>query len=177
VTIRHTIPPSRQRVAETLGAVTERPHDPAQQRRSLDVCRNYWIALDNRDAAALRRLMADDVLVEFPFSESGTVQEFRVLRGLEDVMSFWEGGAWKAEAEGGSLVDAEVAVSADGQIVFIEGFGDATMTNGQPYYNRYVIRMMVDGGLVTSFRMYYNPIISARAFGRPVVGSPDPVTP
>ena len=177
MTIRHTIPPSRQRVAETLGAVTERPHDPAQQRRSLDVCRNYWIALDNRDAAALRRLMADDVLVEFPFSESGTVQEFRVLRGLEDVMSFWEGGAWKAEAEGSTLVDAEVTVSADGQIVFIEGFGDATMTDGQPYHNRYVIRMTVDGGLVTSFRMYYNPIISARAFRRPVVGSPEPVKP
>jgi len=161
VTVRHTISPSRPRVTETLDVVTERPHDPDQQRHSLDVCRDYWMALDSRDAAALRGLTAADVLVEFPFSESGTVQEFRVFRGLEDVMNFWEGGAWTAEAAGSTLVDAEVTVSADGQIVFIEGFGDATMTDGQPYHNRYVIRMTVDGGLVTSFRMYYNPIISA----------------
>ena len=57
-------------------------------------------------------------------------------------------------------------MSADGQIVFIEGFGEATMTDGEAYHNRYVVRMTVDGGLVTSFRMYYNPIISARAFHR-----------
>lgn len=179
MTVRHNPSPSRPRVTETLDAVTERPHDPAQQRRSLDVCRDYWMALDSRDAAALRRLTAADVLVEFPFSESGSVQpgEFRVFRGLEDVMSFWEGGAWQAEAEGSTLVDAEVTVSADGQILFIEGFGDATMTDGQPYHNRYVIRMTVDGGLVTSFRMYYNPIISARAFRRPVVESPERVKP
>ena len=59
-------------------------------------------------------------------------------------------------------------MSADGRIVFLEGFGDAKMTDGNPYRNRYVVRMTVDGGLVTSFRMYYNPIISARAFHRPV---------
>ena len=114
--------------------------------------------------------MVDDVLVEFPFSESGGVQagEFRVFRGLEAVMNLWTGGAWAAEAEGSTLVDAEITVSADGRIVFIEGFGDATMTDGAPYHNRYVVRMTVDGSLVSSFRMYYNPIISARAFHRPI---------
>ena len=44
--------------------------------------------------------------------------------------------------------------------------GKRVMTDGQAYRNRYVVRMKVDGGLVSSFRMYYNPIISARAFRR-----------
>ena len=158
----------RPRVSDTLGAVTARPYDPDQQRLSLQVCRDYWTALDTRDAEAVRRLMVADVLVEFPFSESGGVQpgEFRQFRGIEAVMDFWRGTAWTSEAEGSTLVDAEVTVSADGQIVFIEGFGDAAMTDGQPYHNRYVIRMTVDAGLLASFRMYYNPIISARAFRR-----------
>lgn len=94
--------------------------------------------------------------------------QFRTFRGLESVMGLWERGAWTTEAEGSTLVDAEITVSADGRLVFIEGFGDASMTDGQPYENRYVIRMTVDGGLLTSFRMYYNPIVSARAFRRPV---------
>ena len=167
---QHTVWRPRPCVTETLGAVAERPHDPAQQPLSLRVCRDYWTALDTRDAEALRRLMVADFLVEFPFSESGTVQpgEFRAFRGLDDVMDFWKGTAWTFEARGSTLVDAEVTVSADGQIVFIEGFGDATMTDGQPYHNRYVVRMTVEGDLVSSFRMYYNPIISARAFHRPV---------
>ena len=166
---QHDASRSRRRVTETLGNVAERPCDPRQQQLSLDVCRDYWTALDTRNAEALRGLMIDDVLVEFPFSESGGVQpgEFRVFRGLEAVMAFWA-NTWTFEAAGSTLVDAEVAVSADGQIVFIEGFGEAAMTDGQPYHNRYVVRMRVDGGLVTSFRMYYNPIISARAFRRPL---------
>jgi ketosteroid isomerase-like protein len=160
----------RPRLTDTLAAVSERPCDPTQQQLSLRVCRDYWTALDTRNAEALRRLMTDDVLVEFPFSETGGVQpgDFRVFRDLEAVMDFWEGTAWTFEAEGSTLVDAEVTVSADGHIVFIEGFGEAAMTDGQAYHNRYVVRMTVDGGLVTSFRMYYNPIISARAFHRPL---------
>ena len=167
---RHRPDPSRPRVTQTLDAAAGRLPGPSPQRTSLEVCRDYWTALDARDAEALRRLMTADVLVEFPFSETGGVRpgEFREFRGLDPVMAFWAGTAWRSEAEGSTLVDAEVTVSGDGRIVFIEGFGDATMTDGQPYTNRYVIRMAIDGTLITSFRMYYNPIISARAFHRQV---------
>ena len=69
---------SRPRVTERLDTVTLRSHEPAHQHLSLDVCRDYWTALDARDAEALRRLMVADVLVEFSFSETGGVQPFRM---------------------------------------------------------------------------------------------------
>jgi ketosteroid isomerase-like protein len=65
-----------------------------------------------------------------------------------------------------------VTITGDGRVVFIEGYGDVIMTNGRRYRNRYVMRVTVEGDRVATTREYYNPIISARAFGRDI-GSGD----
>ena len=44
------------------------------------------------------------------------------------------------------------------------------MANGRTYRNRYVMRFVVEGGKVAHVREYYNPIVSAYGFRRPIAG-------
>lgn len=162
----------RTRLVETIEALPPRPDDPEQRRRTMEVLSKYWAAILGQDADALRSLYSDDVLVELPFSESGRVEEgyFRSFRGIDDVMAFWA-TAFTLEGDDGGLYDAEVNMTGDGRVVFVEGLGQITMANGRDYRNRYVFRMTVDGDKVTSFREYYNPIVAARAFGREIAAA------
>ncbi|WP_300400426.1 nuclear transport factor 2 family protein [Nocardioides sp.] len=136
-----------------------------------DVVRRWFTALEVQDLAELGALMARDVVIELPFSESGRTDpgHFRVYDGHAACVEFWT-VAFEAEGDGGPLLDPEVTVSADGTTVFVEGRGDITMASGRRYRNRYVMRMVLRDGLVAHVREYYNPIVSAYAFGRPVAG-------
>ena len=87
-------------------------------------------------------------------------------------MAFWA-TAFSLEGDSAGVLDAEVTITADGRVVFIEGFGDVIMTNGRRYRNRYVMRVTVEDDKVVTTREYYNPIISARAFGRDIGGGED----
>jgi ketosteroid isomerase-like protein len=165
----------RTRFVDVLDALPDRPDDPEQRHRTLDVVRAYWAAFDSKDADGMRSLLAGDILVELPFSESGRVEQgwFRVYRGVDEVMAFWA-TAWSLEGGSPGLLDAEVTITGDGRVVFIEAYGDVIMTNGRRYRNRYVFRMTFDAAdKVAAFREYYNPVISARAFGREIGSGAD----
>ena len=154
-------------IAPTFDELIRASTPSSARQRALQTMRSYWTAVWGKDADALRALHSDDIVLELPFSESGRVEEgaFRSFRGVDAVMEFWA-AAWMMEGEGAGLFDAEVTVSDDGRVVFIEAFGQITMTNGRDYRNRYVIRATIEDALVTSYREYYNPIVAARAFGR-----------
>jgi len=164
----------RTLLREVLDALPDRADDPEQRRRTIDVVRAYFAAIDAKDVEGTRALLSDDAVVELPFSESGRVDpgSFRVYRGIEEVMAFWA-TAFSFEGDSAGVLDAEVTITADGRVVFIEGFGDVIMTNGRRYRNRYVMRVNVEGDKVVTCREYYNPIISARAFGRDVGSGED----
>jgi ketosteroid isomerase-like protein len=163
----------RTLLADVLDGLPDRPDDPEQRRRTVDVVRAYFHAIDAKDVAGTRALLSDDAVVELPFSESGRVDQgsFRVYRGIEKVLGFWA-TAFSLEGDSPGLLDAEVTITGDGRVVFIEAYGDVIMTNGRRYRNRYVMRLTVEGDKVMTTREYYNPIISARAFGRDI-GSGD----
>jgi ketosteroid isomerase-like protein len=165
----------RTLLRDVLDALPDREDDPEQRRRSLDLVRAYFAAIDAKDAEGMRPLLGDGVVVELPFNESGRVEEgsYRVYRGVDEVMGFWA-TAWSLEGESPGLLDAEVTITGDGRVVFVEGYGDVIMTNGRRYRNRYVMRVTVDGDRVATCREYYNPIISARAFGRDIGSGEDP---
>ena len=164
----------RTLLREVLDELPDRADDPEQRRRSIDVVRAYFAAIDAKDVEGTRALLSDDAVVELPFSESGRVDagSFRVYRGIEEVMAFWA-TAFSLEADSPGLLDAEVTITGDGRVVFVEGYGDVIMTNGRRYRNRYVMRVNVEGDKVVTCREYYNPIISARAFGRDIGGGED----
>lgn len=138
---------------------------------TLDVFRRWNEAVDAQDLKAVRACMADDIVLEIPFSESGQVEEgkFRRYTGVEEVTGFWA-TAFQAEGDSAGPCNCEITVSADGTTVFLETFGKLTMANGRDYRNRYVMKMVTREGLVAHVREYYNPIQSAYAFGRPIAG-------
>lgn len=138
---------------------------------TLDVFRRWNEAVDAQDLDAVRSCMAEDIVLEIPFSESGQVEDgkFRRYTGVEEVSGFWA-TAFRAEGESAGPCNCEITVSADGTTVFLETYGKLTMADGRDYRNRYVMKMVTRDGFVTHVREYYNPIQSAYAFGRPIAG-------
>lgn len=97
--------------------------------------------------------MSDGVVVELSFNESGRVEQgwFRVYRGVDEAMAFWA-TAWSLEGESPGLLDAEVTITGDGRVVFVEAYGDVIMASGRRYRNRYVLRMTVEDDRVATYR-------------------------
>ena len=52
----------------------------------------WFDSLDRKDIAEIADIRADDITVEFPFSETGKTEEgsFRVYSGKDEVVPFWE---------------------------------------------------------------------------------------
>ena len=147
------------------------PDDAEERARSLSVLRAWQLALETKDLAGLEALMHEDIVIDLPFSESGRTESgfFRVYQGIPECLDFWR-AAFQFEKQLHPFTEMELFVSPDGSRIFFEGQGHVTMTTGAEYRNRYVLRIDLDDGRVRHYREYYNPIISAFAFGRPIAG-------
>lgn len=138
-----------------------RPRDVAER----------WIMGDvNKDKEAKLGVMAEDMVLEIPFNESGKTEEghFRRYSGKDEIVSFID-TAFAAE-KSVKLVSSEYIESADGRTVFVEARGEVEMITGKIYRNRYVLRFDIEDGKIKCLREFYNPITSAVAFGRPIAG-------
>lgn len=133
--------------------------------------RHWFTNLRAKDLQGLLGLMSNDVVIELPFSESGRTEEggYRRYSGLDQVRGFWE-AAFRAEGKSHGQTNAELTLSADGRVAFLESRGNITMASGKTYSNRYVFRFVIENGRLVHLREYYNPITSAYAFGRRVAG-------
>ena len=67
-------------------------------------------------------------------------------------------------------IDPEYVVSHDARTVFVEVRGQVEMVNGKDYRNRYVLRFDIENGKIVCLKEFYNPIVSAIAFGREIAG-------
>lgn len=141
--------------------------NPTARRVAKDTVLRFFKALAMKDMVALGEVVADDVIYELPFSESGSTEPGRYRRyaGRAAVVAFWQ------ETSGAGIKalppeDVELSVLPDGSRLFIEQRGNLTMPDGKIYRNRYVFRFDLLDGRVGHVREYINPIISAYAFGR-----------
>lgn len=148
------------------------PVDSPEGRRTMrELIRGWFTTVRAKDLAGLLALLSADVVIELPFDESGRTEEggFRRYRGVDEVRGFWE-AAFRAEGKSHGQTSAELTLSADGRVAFLESRGNLTMASGKSYRNRYVFRFVAENGKLIHVREYYNPITSAYAFGRPVAG-------
>jgi ketosteroid isomerase-like protein len=148
------------------------PVDSADGRRiARELIRGWFTMLRAKDLEGLLALMSPDVVVELPFNESGRTEEggFRRYSGLGEVRGFWQ-AAFRAEGKSHGQTSAELTLSADGRVAFLESRGHLTMSSGKSYRNRYVFRFVTENGKLIHVREYYNPVTSAYAFGRLVAG-------
>lgn len=158
----------------SLGSLLLGDDDPvdsaAARRLCKDAVRRFLRAIAAGDMAELAGSSTPDIVYEFPFSESGSVEHgaFRVFSGIQHVIELWTENRG-ARIHNAGPKDVEISVLGDGSRLFIEQRGDLTMADGRPYRNRYVFRFDIRDGKVAYVREYFNPIISAYAFKRPVV--------
>lgn len=147
------------------------PDDPAGRARALATLRAWHQGIETHDFALLESLMHEDIVIELPFSESGRTDagHYRVYEGIPACLEFWR-VASTFEGEMRPFTDTDLTVNSDGSRLFMEMRGDVTMQSGAEYRNRYVMRVDFKDGKVLRCREYYNPIVSARAFGRPIAG-------
>lgn len=130
-----------------------------------------WIRGDlEKDKPGKLAIISDDIVLELPFSESGRTEEgyFRRYSGPVEVSGFIDAAfAMEKSAE---IIDPQYFQADDGESVFVEAFGRVEMTSGRIYRNRYVMHFRVVDGKIVLLREYYNPIVSAIAFQRPIAG-------
>lgn len=143
---------------------------PDAHRDSIRIA-EQWIRGDElKDKNLKLEVVADDMVLEIPFSESGRTEEghFRRYVGRNEIIGFID-VAFAAE-KSVKAIDPEYIVSWDARTVFVEVRGQVEMTDGKDYRNRYVLRFDIEGGKIVSLKEFYNPIVSAVAFGREIAG-------
>ena len=143
-----------------------------QHAASLKVVAQWWNAVVAKDVGLLTATMAEDMVIELPFDESGRSDTFRRIEGKAQCVAFMA-RAYELERQHQGVHNPELTMSVDGTVIFIEGLGD-TAVKGRVYQNRYVFRHLCAGDKVTHYRQYHNPIISAYAFRRQIAGKFEP---
>lgn len=156
-------------LAELLNSDDAQRDDPALRRAAKAAVARFYAAIGRRDMEALRQALTPDAVYEFPFSERGSSEpsECRCLVGPEAIIAFWR-DTLSLDMRFGALEDVDLSILADGSRLFIEQRGNITLADGTSYRNRYILRYDIRDGRIASVREYMNPIISARAFGRPI---------
>jgi ketosteroid isomerase-like protein len=160
----------------SLGALLrsdEDPEDsPEKRRKSKDLVLAFFRAIAAKDPQGLAEALSPDALYEIPFSESGSTEPgaHRRYVGRDQVVDFWMQTA-SAGTKNLGAEELELSITADGGRLFIEQRGNMVMADGKSYRNRYVFRFEFENGKIKSVREYYNPVVSAYAFGRPIAGS------
>lgn len=160
----------------SLGALLRSDEDPEdsreKRRKSKDLVLAFFRAIAAKDPQDLVEALSPDALYEIPFSESGSTEPgaHRRYVGRDQVVDFWMQTA-SAGTKNLGAEELELSITADGGRLFIEQRGNMVMADGKSYRNRYVFRFEFEDGKIKSVREYYNPVVSAYAFGRPIAGS------
>ncbi len=113
--------------------------------------------LSRRDYPALRRHLAENVVVEWPFGGpetvvyAGTDSFMKVLRLLDVFRTF-------------ALTATSILETAEIAVIEAESHG---VRDGAPdYRNKYVFLFTVSDAGIVRWREYFNPITGGQAFGR-----------
>jgi ketosteroid isomerase-like protein len=156
---------------EVLDGFVEPAPDPENVARSRRALRDWMTTVHDKDLDGVRALMAEDIVIEIPFGESGITGDghYRVYRGVEECVGFWA-VAFQAEGESSGALGCELNVTADGRFAFLEYRARLSMANGRTYQNRYVMKVEFDDGKVSHVWEFYNPIQSAYGFRRKIAG-------
>jgi ketosteroid isomerase-like protein len=133
------------------------------------VRKSFDLALAGRKEEYLA-LFTNDGVIEIPFNESGRTDDgfYRVYSGSEALRRFVEEST-SAESSI-AMYDEVFTTSADAKVTFLECRGDVAMANGRSYRNRSVLKYELRDGKIARLKEYYNPIVSAIAFGRKITG-------
>jgi ketosteroid isomerase-like protein len=133
----------------------------AESNEALDVAKSFIAAFTRRDGETLSSVLHDNVILESPYPlvkgenmpGSKRCQGASVhahMRNMPNVLGSlqFKNVVWRITNDGLALFQAD---------------GDATLPNGRPYQNHYLMLFQVTGGKIVRWHEYYSPVIAARA--------------
>lgn len=128
---------------------------PMARESALEVAKDYIRFIETGDREGIANSLADDVVQIFPISSEATGDPQGIFSGKEEVVDYTYGLFRKFT--GLRWPDPEWTESADGTRAFLEGRGDATVTqSGERYSNVYITRFDVKDGLIVRIAEYAN---------------------
>ena len=106
-------------------------------------------------------LWADDGVCEFPFAADGRPNR---LSGKEEILEYMTAYPDRMAIQG--VDEMRVHLGLDPHVVVVElTIRGTAVETGMPYNQRFVIIGETKDGKLAHYREYWNPLISAEAFG------------
>lgn len=113
----------------------------------------------DRDAHSFVEMVADDVVMEFPYAPSGMVSR---LEGKTAIAKHLESLGGMLQFDGMSEPMVHASTDPDLVILEFEGFGKGVET-GEAYDQRYISVIRLRNGKIVHYRDYWNPLVVLRA--------------
>jgi ketosteroid isomerase-like protein len=137
-----------------------------QANEALDVAKRFIAALARRDGDALCSVLHDDVILQSPYPvvagentpgskrcEGASVHAH--MKNMPNVLGSLEfkNVVWRTTSDGLAMFQAD---------------GHATLPNGKPYLNHYLMMFDVRSGKIAGWYEYFSPVVAARVNGMPL---------
>ena len=116
----------------------------------------------------LTALFADNIVYTFPLPASGAQENWFVYEGKQATVEY-QRKTLDAFSQL-KMRDMQVAVSEDGDMVFVEARGDYISKDGKPYRNVYIFKFALEDGKIVKVFEYANPVTYAMLVGLPIAG-------
>jgi uncharacterized protein len=135
--------------------------DDETRAQTLAVMRAYQTLIAARNFDEWIELWADDGVCEFPYAPEGRPQR---IEGKAAIYDYMTGYPERISIDGVRAL--RVHPMLDPRSIVAElAISGHTVDTGRPYNQHYVIFASTEGGKLTNYREYWNPLISIEAFG------------
>ncbi|MEM8787577.1 MAG: nuclear transport factor 2 family protein [Pseudomonadota bacterium] len=137
--------------------------EPALQTPSALAMRAYLDTYLNADTSALRRLLADAAVFEFPFA-SGTIPP--ILRGSAEIVRYYKALPGKTKVRACRGVDIHDTLDPDFAVA--EFTTEATvLATRRSYRSRHVAKLRCEWGKIVHYTEYWDSLLIREASGAP----------
>lgn len=108
----------------------------------------------------LKEFMHEDIVMTFPFTPANYPAKFE---GLSDGIAFMK--SFFVRLKRFSWVRADIYLTDNPEVVFINAKSECELLTGVPYGNEYVIKLVIRNGKLVDYCDYCNPAPIVAAFG------------
>ena len=123
-----------------------------------EMIRYFFESEAKQDIQAMAAVMADDIVYETPFGLAGVpdrVQGKETLAQMLDQFIGKENGMYASW----DIYNIRVYSASESDLFFVEMDGKGVVAqSGHPYEQSYISLLRVEGGRITLWREYFNPI-------------------
>ena len=140
----------------------------SKQNISRAVVETFFRTKEKHDLEGLTALFADNVVYTFPLPASGAQENWFVYDGKNATVEY-QRKTLDAFSQL-KMRDMQIAVSQDGNTVFVESRGDYVSKEGKPYNNVYIFKFVLENGKIVKAFEYANPVTYALLVGLPIAG-------